>query len=89
MVFDLSLSLSVMPLVYPPKKKKKKKSEVYSLTVSSVLPISVSNVRPSVVFFFLIYSQETILPKQFIGMMPFHLTLFVKLMELEIFFVGK
>lgn len=87
MVFDLSLS--VMPLVYPPKKKKKKKSEVYSLTVRSVLPISVSNVRPSVVVFFLIYSQETILPKQFIGMMPFHLTLFVKLMELEIFFVGK
>lgn len=50
MVFDLSLS--VMPLVYPPKKKKKKKSEVYSLTVRSVLPISVSNVRPSVVVFF-------------------------------------
>lgn len=50
MVFDLSLS--IMPLVYPPKKKKKKKSEVYSLTVRSVLPISVSNVRPSVGFFF-------------------------------------
>lgn len=53
MVFDLSLS--VMPLVYPthpPKKTKKKKSEVYNLTVRSALPISLSNVRPSVVVVF-------------------------------------